>query len=50
MQKSRTVVVLTNPLKLRQMLEVARSSAPVEAVISKAYWAAWDAGAENVIV
>ena len=50
MQKSRTTVVLTNVLKLRRIHEVARLRAPIDEVISQAYWAAWDANAENVII
>ena len=50
MRKSRTVVVFTNPLKLRRMHEIARASAPIDTVINKAYWAAWDSGAGNVII
>ena len=50
MSKSRTIVTLTNQLKFRRILETARPSAPVDALISKAYWEAWDKGAENVVI
>ena len=50
MRKSRTVVVLTNQLKLRRIHEVARAHVPVEAIISGCYWLAWDLGAEEVFI